>query len=299
MAVGAAGAGAAPAVFQPPPARRDEPPAEAMFRRRISLRTAVTDIWHFREIVITLAERELRSRYKQALLGFAWALVGPVALMLVFTFLFTKFARIDSHGAPYALYSYLGLIPWTFFYNSVNNGGTSIVMNMPLVNKVYCPREIFPFAAILVAAVDGLISVLVLGILFPATGYAPHIQAVYVPLLLAVELVFTLAVTLLVSVLLVYLRDLRHALPLLLQLGLFATPVAYGTGALTKSGPFLLVYSGLNPLSPVIEGLRRTVLFGEAPDWLPLAIGTGSSCALLVVAYTLFKRLETGIADIA
>jgi ABC-type polysaccharide/polyol phosphate export permease len=285
----------------PAPAREHpaEPPRETLFKRRVPLRTALGEIWQYREIVLTLAERDLRSRYKQALLGFAWALIGPVTLMLVFTFFFTKFAKVDSHGAPYALYSYIGLIPWTFFYSGVSSGGLSLVSNMPLVNKVYCPREIFPMAALLVAAVDAAASTIVLFALFGITSYGPHIQALYAPLLLGVELVFTLAVTIFVSALLIYLRDLRHALPLILQLALFATPVAYGISAISKSKTFLLVYSGLNPLSPVIEGLRRTILFGESPDWLPLLVGFGSSVVLLVVAYKLFKRLETGIADLA
>lgn len=279
--------------------RPENPPRETMFRRRLSTRAALAEIWRYREIVVTLAERDLRARYKQAVLGFAWALVVPVTLMLVFTFFFTRFAHIDSHGAPYALYSYLGLIPWTFFYGCVNNGGMSIVTNLPLVNKVYCPREIFSLAAMVVAAVDTAASVLVLVVLFPVTGYAPHIQLFYTPILLLVELVFTVAVTLFVSIMLVYLRDLRHALPLMLQLGLFATPVAYGLDAIAKSKPFLLTYAALNPLAPVIEGFRRTILFGEAPDWLPLAVGAGTSVVYLVLAYRLFKRLETGVADIA
>ncbi len=275
------------------------PPREAMFRRQVRLGAAVREVWHFREIVVTLAERDLRARYKQALLGFGWAIVTPVMLMLVFTFFFTRFAHINSHGAPYALYSYLGLVPWTFFYASVSSGGMNIISNMPLVNKVYCPREIFPISSMLVAAVDTAASVLVLVILFPITGYTPHIQLVYGPILIVVEVLFTLGVTLFISIMLVYLRDLRHALPLLLQLALFATPVAYGVSAIASSKVFLLVYAALNPLSPVIEGLRRTILFGESPDWLPLAVGGMSSLVFVAFAYRVFKQLETGVADIA
>ncbi len=280
-------------------ARAEGPRPETMFRRHVRLSAALAELWQFREIVITLAERELRARYKQALLGFAWAVVGPVTLMLVFTFFFTRFAHINSHGAPYALYSYLGLIPWTFFYASVNSGGMSIITNMPLVNKVYTPREIFPISSMLVAVVDTAASVLVLGLLFPITGYTPHVQFVYAPILIFVEVLFTLAVTLFIAIMLVYLRDLRHALPLLLQLVFFATPVAYGVSAIANSKALLLLYSALNPLSPVIEGFRRTILFGESPDWLPLAVGAASSAVFLAFAYRLFKRLETGVADIA
>jgi ABC-type polysaccharide/polyol phosphate export permease len=283
----------------PPKADLDGPPSETFFRRRVGLREGLKEIWQFREIILTLAERDLRARYKQALLGFAWALIGPITLMLVFTFLFTKFAKVDSQGAPYALFAYMGLIPWTFFYSSVNSGGLSLVSNMPLVNKIYCPREIFPIAALPVAAVDAAASTIVLVALFAITGYSPHLGTFYAPILLGVEVLFTLAVTIFFSVLLVYLRDLRHALPLILQFALFATPVAYGIGAIAKSQTFLLVYSALNPLAPVIEGLRRTILFGESPDWLPVLVGGVASLVYLFFAFKIFKRLETGIADIA
>jgi ABC-2 type transport system permease protein/lipopolysaccharide transport system permease protein len=282
-------------------ARPKEPRPEIWFRRRVSLRQSLREVWLFRELVITLAERDLRARYKQAVLGFAWAIVTPLMLMGVFTLLFTKFkvASINAHGAPYVLFTYLGVLPWTFFSTSLQTGGMSLVANLPIVNKVYCPREVFPIASIAVAIVDSLISTVVLGVLFAATGFAPHAQVFYLPPLLAVLMIFTVGSTLIVSSLLVYLRDLRHALPLLINLGLFVTPVGYGFELIAKSTWGQVLYSILNPIAPVIDGFRRTVLFGTSPDWLPLAAGAGSSMMLLVVGYYLFKRLETGIADIA
>ena len=283
------------------PARdADQQPArELLFRRRLRLRDALSEMIEYRGIILTLAERDLRARYKQALLGVAWALVTPLMLMLVFSLVFTKFARVDTGGVPYPLFAYLGLIPWTFFNSAVSTGGSSLISNIPLLNKVYCPREVFPLGAILVAAVDALLSVVVLVAIFAIEGFTPHVQVFYAPLFLLVELVFTLAVTLAASALLVYVRDLRHALPLILQLALFATPVAYGLTAIAKSRTHVLVYSALNPLSPVIDGLRRTVLHGLGPDWAALGLGAASSGLLLAVSYVLFKRLETGIADIA
>ena len=278
------------------------PRPEIWFRRRISLRTALRELWQYRELVLTLTERDLRARYKQALLGFAWAVVTPLMLMAVFTLLFTKFkvARIDAEGVPYALFVYLGLIPWTFFSSSVGAGGMSLVANLSIVNKVYCPREVFPISAILVAAVDTFISVFVLGIIFAVTGFGPKAAGLYymAPLLL-VLLIFTLGVTFATSSLLVYLRDLRHALPLLLQMGLFVTPVAYGMKVIAESTRAQVIYSALNPLAPVIDGLRRTILFGQQPAWEPLAAGGATSTLLLAGSYLLFKRLETGIADVA
>lgn len=278
------------------------PRPEIWFRRRIGLGTALRELWQFRELVLTLTERDLRARYKQAVLGFAWAVVTPLMLMAVFALLFTKFkvAKIDAEGIPYALFAYLGLIPWTFFSTSVGAGGMSLVANLSIVNKVYCPREVFPISAILVAAIDTVISVFVLGIIFAVTGYAPKAAGIYyaAPLLL-VLLVFTLGVTFAASSLLVYLRDLRHALPLILQLGLFATPVAYGMKVIAASSQAQAIYSALNPLAAVIDGFRRTILFGQQPAWGPLAAAAATSSLLLVGSYVLFKRLETGIADVA
>jgi ABC-type polysaccharide/polyol phosphate export permease len=276
-----------------------EPRQEIYFRRRLDLRTQVREVWHFRELALTLAERDLRARYKQAFLGFAWAILTPLMLMVAFTFVFTKFAKVDSHGVPYALFAYVGLLPWTFFNGAVSSGGTSLINNMPVLNKVYCPRELFPIAAMAVVAVDSVISVFVLAVIFVITHTVPHIEGLYVFVLLPVLLIFTLAVTLATSALLVFLRDLRHALPLLLQFALFATPVAYGLDAITHSRTTLLVYSAVNPLGPVIDGFRRTLLFGQAPDWSALGVGTASSVLLLAISYKLFKRLETGFADIA
>jgi ABC-2 type transport system permease protein/lipopolysaccharide transport system permease protein len=280
-------------------ARPAEPRPEIWFRRRINLRTAVRDIWPFRELVLTLAERDLRVRYKQALLGIAWSLITPVLLMLVFTFVFTKFAQVKTAGVPYPLFAYVALIPWTLFSSSVSAGGSSLVSNMAIVNRVYCPREVFPIATIIVAAVDAAISVFVLAILFAATGFSPKVETLYVPLFLPVLVAFTLGLTLALSSLLVYLRDLRHVLPLFIQAMLFATPVAYGIDVVAKTRAEVLIYSAVNPLAPVIDGVRRTMLLGHSPDWQALAVGAASSLLVLSAGYWLFKRLETGIADIA
>jgi ABC-2 type transport system permease protein/lipopolysaccharide transport system permease protein len=170
---------------------------------------------------------------------------------------------------------------------------------MQLVNKIYCPREVFPIGALAVALFDAILSILVLGVLFVIEGFAPKYESFYVPVFLPALFAFTLGLTLGVSVLLVYLRDLRHALPLLVQFALFATPVAYGVTVIANTKTKLLIYSALNPLVPVIDGLRRTVLVGAEPAWDSLAVGTASSFLFLVVGYWLFKRLEGGIADIA
>jgi ABC-type polysaccharide/polyol phosphate export permease len=275
----------------------DAPPAELRFRRRVRMGPALSELWRARELVRTLAEREIRARYKQSLLGFAWAIIPPVGLLLVFSVFFRRVGDVHTEGAPYQLYVYLGLIPWTFFSTAVLVGGQSLLNNLALLNKVYCPREVFPLAAIITAGIDGLMSTLVLLVLFPLDGVWPAATSVWVPLLLLVQLAFTTGVVLAISAVVIYVRDVRHALPLLVQFGLFATPVAYSIRAIGEGVRPL--YAALNPLGPVIDGYRRTVLLGLAPEGGLLAIGAASSLVVLTGGYLLFKRLETGIADVA
>lgn len=273
------------------------PPSNLRFRRQVRFLPAIGEVWRARELVRTLAEREFRVRYKQAYLGFAWAIITPVALMVVFTAIFDRIARVDTGGVPYPLFSYLGLLPWTVFSNSLSTGGLSLYVNSSLLNKVYCPREVFPLASVVVACGDGLIAFTVLVVLFIFYTFPPQATALWAPLLLPIQLAFTVGITLLASVIVVYLRDVRHALPILLQLGLLATPVAYGMDAYPERlQPWIAV---LNPLAPVIDGYRRTILYGLPPDWSLVLLGAISAFAFLIVGYTLFKRMETGIADVA
>jgi ABC-type polysaccharide/polyol phosphate export permease len=273
------------------------PPPEMRFRRYLTLSSVIRELWSSRELVRTLAERELRVRYKQTSLGLAWAVVTPLALMVVFSLFFNRVAKVDTGGVPYPLFAFLGLIPWTFFSTSVSQGGQSLVQNVSLLNKVYCPREVFPLASVLVAALDAAIAVVVLGVLFVVSGFSPKGTSLFVPLLLCVQVMFTLGVTILISAVVVYFRDLRHALPIVLQLALFATPVAYGIDVVPESLRWL--YALLNPLAPIIDGYRRSVLLGQAPAWELLALGAATSFLTLALGYVLFKRMESGFADVA
>jgi ABC-type polysaccharide/polyol phosphate export permease len=284
-----------------PAPQSDAPRREILFRRRVSLRHAIRELWHFRELIVTLAERDLRVRYKQAVLGVAWAVITPVVMMLAFTLVFTKVTNFSKYspGVPYVLFSYIGLVPWTFFSTCMQAGGLSLVSNVGLLNKLYCPREVFPIAAIIDAMFDALIASLVLLVLFPIEGFAPKVEVYYLPLLLIPLMAFTLGVTLTVSAVLVYMRDLRLLLPLIVQMGLFVTPVIYPPSVLTTSEPVLVAWSVANPLVPVLDGLRRTILEGLAPQWIPYLAGTASSLLILLGGFILFKRLETGIADVA
>jgi ABC-2 type transport system permease protein/lipopolysaccharide transport system permease protein len=255
------------------------------------------ELWDRRELVVVLAERELRARYKQTRVGFAWALLTPFLMMVVFTLFFKRVADVNTNGIPYPLFSYVGLLSWTFFSGALGKGGVSIVQNLTLLNKVYCPREVFPISSVATAGVDSAIAVSILGVLFVIYQFMPHLESLWVPVLMAVQLAFTLGLTLILSALIVYVRDLRQLLPMGLQLGLFATPVGYDLEVIPKSWwPW---YSALNPLAPVIDGYRQTVLLGEPPRVDLVAIAAVSSAVILGGGYVAFKKMETGFADVA
>ncbi len=274
-----------------------EPDPATIFKRKVSLLHSIREVWAHRELVRSLVERDLRSRYKQAFLGFAWTILTPVTLMLVFTIFFKRVANIDTGDVPYALFSYIGLLPWGFFSTSISTGGMSLITNGSLLNKVYCPREVFPIAGMFSALADTLFSSSALILLFAVQTFAPKATSYWVPLLLLVQLVFMLGMVLLFSSVVVYLRDLRHLLPIILQLGLFATPVAYPITEIPES--WRGVYAALNPMAPVIDGYRRAVLYGQAPQWGLLGLGAITSVVMVIIGYRVFKRLETGIADVA
>jgi ABC-2 type transport system permease protein/lipopolysaccharide transport system permease protein len=279
------------------PSVPEGPPPDLVFKRRLRPAQVARELWGARELVRALAERDLRARYKQAVLGFAWAVLTPLALCAIFTLVFHRAVKIDTGGAPYTLFAYVGLIVWQFFSNTMNQGALSLANNLSLLNKVYCPREVFPLATMLVATVDMLIGTAVLGLLFLLFWTAPAVTFLWALPLLLIQFAFTYGVALIMSVAVVYLRDVRHLLPIITQMGVFATPVAYPLAKI----PVRLqeIYCGINPLGAVIEGYRRALLYGQAPDLGLTTIAAVSSLVFLVGGYLFFKKLETGIADVA
>jgi ABC-2 type transport system permease protein/lipopolysaccharide transport system permease protein len=273
------------------------PPPGIRFRRNLTYRQALRELWQSRELTRTLFERDLRIRYKQTVLGFGWSIIGPVTFMIVFTIFFQRAGHFATGGAPYPLFSYIALVPWTFFSEALTLASASLISNVSLLNKVYCPREVFPLANIAASGFDALVSTTVLFVLFAIYRYPPAITTLWAPLLIAVLLVFTIGVCLFAASVLIYLRDVRYVVPLGVQLGLFITPVAYSFSVIpVKLQP---LYSVLNPLAPIIEDFRRTVLYGLSPEWSLLGLAALASVAWLLGGYAVFKRLETGFADIA
>ena len=272
------------------------PPAHLRFRRRVNIGATLRDLWRARELVRALAERQLRARYKQAILGFAWALIPPVVLMVVLTVFVQRVVDVPTGGVPYPLFSYVALVPWTFFATSVSAASASILTSMDLINKIYAPREVFPLASIVTSGVDALVGLLALVILFVIYTFVPAPTSIWVPVLALVQLAFTVGLCLALSALVVFLRDLRHAVPVIVQLGLFATPIAYGMDQIP--GEYRWIYSLANPLAPIIDGYRRCILLGQWPQWDLLGLAAISIVVISLVCYWLFKKLETGFADV-
>lgn len=274
----------------------DGPPPELRFRRGLRLGSAFRALWGSRHLVWNLGKRELRLRYSQAILGLAWSILTPFVLMVVFSVFLKRVANIHTFGIPYPIFSYTGLLAWTFFASAVGSAANVLISN-PLLNKVSAPREVFVLATIGTSAVDAVIASSVLGLLFLIYWVAPQPTSVWVPVLVLILVLFTVGVGIIFSALTVYFRDLRHLLPLLLQVGLFATPVFYGLTWIPKE--WRAVYVFVNPVAMVIDGLRETVLYGHAPNLTYLTLSSISSVLVFVGGYMLFKRLETGFADVA
>jgi lipopolysaccharide transport system permease protein len=254
----------------------------------------VRDLWAYRELLYFLAWRDVKVRYKQTLLGATWAIIQPLFTMLVFTLFFGKLAGIPSDGIPYPLFAYAGLLPWTFFSNALTISGNSLVGSSNLITKVYFPRMIIPGAAIAAALVDLAIAFLILVPLMVYYGVVATWSMVMMPALILLTSVLALGVGVWVSALTVKYRDIRYALPFLIQLWMFATPIIYPSSFAPAEWRWVLA---LNPLSGIIEGYRAS-LFGREFDWTALGISTVITLSLLVCSVYGFRRMEKSFADI-
>ena len=292
MSFGANGAGSADGTSLP-----DEPPSHLIYRHHSRLRTSFSALWSSRDIIYTLAERDLRAQYKQATLGFLWALIFPLAMLGIFTIIFSRTSSNGVPGIPYPLFAYIGILCWTFFAGSLGNGGTSLLTNNALMSKTQFPRECFPLESILVTAVNSILAWIPLVLLFVLYRFVPYPTTVWVPLLILIELGFTIGVTVAVSALIIQMRDLAQVLPIVIMLGLFATPVIWQFKRVPAK--WQLVYGFVSPLGPVIDDVRRTMLQGLNPAPGPLLAAIAGTVFYLIVGYRTFKRFEVNFADIA
>lgn len=263
--------------------------------RAASLYECLLELYRHRELLWMWSLREIKIRYKQSLLGAAWAILQPLVLMAAFTAVFSLIARFPSDGVPYPIFSYVALVPWTFLATSITFAVPSLVNNLNLVTKIYFPREVLPFASVIAAFVDFIMAFLVLLGLMAAFSVPFRPTALWTPLILAVQIQLTLGIVLILSAMNVRFRDVRFVVPLGIQLWLYASPIIYPVSALPgKLRPWYM----LNPMAGLIESYRSVLIHGRAPDWAHLSISAVLSALLLVFGYLYFKRAELTFADI-
>jgi lipopolysaccharide transport system permease protein len=254
------------------------------------------ELWRYRELLYFLTWRDIKVRYKQTVLGAAWAIIQPFFTMVVFSLFFGRLARIPSDGIPYPIFSYAALVPWTFFANGLTQSANSLVGSANLIQKVYFPRLILPIATVFSTAVDfGLAFLVLLGMML-YYGIVPTTNVLWLPLFLLLALVTSLGVGLWLAAMNVQFRDVRYVVPFLVQFWLFATPIAYPSSLLHE--PWHTLY-GLNPMVGVVEGFRWALLGTQNELGPMVAISALAALIVLVSGAFYFRRMERTFADIA
>jgi len=259
------------------------------------------ELWRFRDLFLTLAWRDISVRYKQAALGVLWALLQPISTMLIFTFIFNRMANIQSgDGTPYPIFFYTGMIIWQYYSNTLSNASNSMVANASLVQKVYFPRLIVPATAATTGLVDLAISSLVLIGLMAWYGFMPQFVGILIlPVLLVVMILSALGVGLFMAALNIKYRDVRYALPFVIQILMYLTPVIYPVRMLDKWPLVKSLMVWLNPISAVITNARAGLLGQSSFDLPGLAIAGLMSCVMFIVGLYYFRNTERYFADIA
>lgn len=253
------------------------------------------DLWEYRELLYFLTWRDIKVRYKQTVLGAAWAILQPFLTMVVFSIFFGRLAKLPSDNIPYPIFSYSALVVWTFFANGLSLSANSMVAEANTIKKVYFPRLVIPVAAVFSGVVDFVIAFIVLIGMMAFYGITPSAAVFWLPLFFLLAFITALGVGLWLSAMNVMFRDVRYALPFLVQIWLFATPIAYSASLL--KGIWKTLY-GLNPMVGVVEGFRWALLGVETRPGPLIAVSSFVSIVLLVSGAYYFRRMERSFADV-
>jgi len=242
-----------------------------------------------------LSWRDIKVRYKQTALGATWAVIQPLMTMVVFSIFFGKLAKMPSDGLPYPLFAYAALVPWTFFANSLTQASNSLLQNSNMLKKIYFPRLVMPISSVISVTVDFVFAFIVLIAMMLFYGILPTVNIVWLPFLMLLALGTALGVGLWLSAINVQYRDVRYVIPFLIQIWLFATPIAYPSSLLTE--PWRTLY-GLNPMVGVVEGFRWALLGTETAPGAAVVVSSFMAGILLVSGTFYFRRMEKTFADI-
>jgi lipopolysaccharide transport system permease protein len=252
------------------------------------------EVYLYRELLAFLIWRDIKIRYRQTLLGGLWAILQPFITMLVFTFIFNRMAGVKSDGPPYPLFAYAGLAPWTFFSTSVTQSSNSLIANQQLVSKVYFPRLFIPLGAIGALLLDLILSLGLFGGMLLYYRWPVTLNLLWLPVFMLGAILTAAGAGLTLSALNVSFRDVKYAVPFLVQIGLFLTPVIYPARYLSHRAQILM---GLNPMAGVVIGFRHALLGSEA-SWGIMGLSLGVSVFLFVSGLLIFRRMENRFADI-
>ncbi len=255
----------------------------------------LTELWHYRELLYFLCWRDIKVRYKQTVLGAAWAIIQPLLIMLIFSLFFGRLAKMPSDGLPYPIFAFAALVPWTFFAYGVTQASNSLVSFPDLVKKVYFPRLTMPIATVLAGGVDFVLAFVVLLGMMLFYGVIPTVNIIWLPLFLLLSLVTSLGVSLWLSALNVGYRDVRYTIPFLVQLWMFATPIAYPSSLLEE--PWRSIYA-LNPMVGVVEGFRWALLGADTAPGPMILVSSAMAVVLLIGGAFYFRRMEATFADV-
>ena len=255
----------------------------------------VKELWDCRELLYFLVWRDVKVRYKQTAIGASWAVIQPLITMVLFTAVFSKLAGISSEDLPYPIFSFAALVPWTYFSRSLNQSITSVVGNAHLITKVYFPRLLLPISAVVGGLIDFAIAFVFLLGMMAWYRITPTWGVLLLPVLILFTMLTALAVSVWLSVLNVRYRDVGQAIPFLVQLWLFASPVAYPLSEVSEKWRVLL---GLNPMTGVIEGFRWALLGKQVPDTMPMVLSATVVLFLLLSGVVYFRRVEATFADV-
>ena len=255
----------------------------------------LAELWTYRELVFFLVWRDVKVRYKQTLLGAAWAVIQPFFGMVVFTVFFGHLAHMPSDGVPYPIFSFTALVPWTFFSSGLTQASSVLVGGSNLVTKVYFPRLAMPIASVTAGLLDLAISMAMLLAMMGYYHVTPTVDIVFVPVFIALAFLAALGIGTWLAALNVRFRDVRYVVPFLIQIWLFVTPVVYPSSLLAEKWRVLY---GLNPMAGVIEGMRWALLGAPAPQFTMVVVSAAMSLVLALSGFYYFRRMESSFADL-
>jgi lipopolysaccharide transport system permease protein len=259
----------------------------------VSLR--LPELWEYRELLYFLIWRDIKVRYKQTMLGASWAIIQPFFTMIVFSIFFGELAKMPSDGVPYPVFSYTALVPWAFFANGLNQGSNSLVGSSNLITKVYFPRMAMPIASVTGGLVDLVLAFIMLIGMMLYYGMAPTLNALWLPFFLVLAFMTSLGASLWLSAMYVHFRDIRHIVPFLTQIWMFATPIVYPSSLLSE--PWRTLY-GINPMAGVVEGFRWALLGTKTAPGPVVIVSSLVALGLLVSGAFYFRRMEKTFADV-